>query len=928
MLTEFLAALLVGVTTGSVYSLVGLGAVLTYKTSGIFNLAHGALATASAYVFYELHVEHHVSWQVAVLAVLLLGVVFGLVLERLANGLRFADLAPRIVATVGVLLVIQAVCVLRFGDSPLNVLPFLPVSHVTLFGVVVTYDRIIIVAIALLATLALYAFFRATRLGKAMRAVVDNSQLLDLSGTNPVRVRQAAWMIGCAFATLSGPLLVQILGRVDPGTLTALVVQAFAAAALGSFTSLPITYAGGLLVGVAGSLAQHYFGSADGILSGLPAAMPFVILFVLMLVMPRARLALGAVVSRKSRVRWTAPPRVQAVAILLVIGFLATVPMWADYRLGDWTTALTFVILFLSLGLLVRTAGQVSLCHATFAAVGAVALSKLIIDAGIPWPIALVLAGLVAAPIGALLAIPALRLSGVFLALATFGFGILVQNMFYLSDVMFGSGDLGMQVHKPHLSWLNVDTPTGFYYVALSVTVLIGGFVVVLVRSRLGRLLRGVADSPLALSTSGLSVNVATVLVFSISASLAAVAGGVYGAHVTALTGQSFVPFLSATYLTLIIIAAGAEPWYALMPALAFRLVPAYWHPDNLGLYLQITFGVSAICLALFPPAGLPAGLRARIDRIGRTSRTRSGQRSTADDALVEPTARVVPGELAVQDLSVNFGGISAVRNVSLVASTDRITGLIGPNGAGKTTTFNACSGLVRPSSGKILLNGDDISRSSAAVRARQGLGRTYQHVELWNSLTVRQNVELTVEARLAGRSLLRHMVSRQGDRARVTSAAVDAIARCGLEDVAEPTVGSLSTGKRRLVEVARCLAGGFDIILLDEPSSGLDQNETQEFGRLLRRLVDERGVGILLVEHDMRLVMDVCEYIYVLDFGEKIFEGSAAEVRESQVVRDAYLGSESEALVAGTGEPSTQELPDANTAAVRGSALRQPRLA
>lgn len=907
-MTALLAAVVVGLATGSIYSLVGLGVVLTYKTSGIFNLAHGALATASAYAFYWLHFEHEVAWPIAVVvSVLVLGVAFGLAFERLANGLQGAALASRIVATVGVLLVIQAVCVLIFGNSPLSVGAFLPVGHVTVFNVVVTYDKIIIVVVALVATAGLYAFFRRTRLGKSMRAVVDNPQLLDLAGTNPVRVRRVSWMIGCVFATLCGPLLVQLLGRVDPGTLTALVVQAFAAAALGSFTSLPLTYAGGLLIGVVAAVAQNYAGGSDGLLGGLPTAMPFVILFVLMLVMPRARLALRGLVPRKTQVRrWMAPVRVQLAGMLLTVAFFATVPAWAGFQVSAWTTALTYVILFLALGVLVRMAGQVSLCHATFAAIGAVAFSKLATTGlGIPWLLALILAGLVAVPVGALLAIPAMRLSGVFLALATFGFGILVQNMFYQTNFMFGASGEGISLPTPELSWLARDSATGLYYVVLALTVVCCGLTILLVRTRLGRLLRGMGDSALALSTSGLSVTVTMALVFCISAFLASIAGALYGVNLGIATGISFDPFLSATFLALVIIAGGIEPWYALVPALGFVLIPTYWHPDGIINYLQILFGVFAISQALFPAQGLSPRVRAAIDRLGGRAATRSGLTSPQ---VAEPRAagsRVRSGGLSVQDVTVKFGGLTAVRGLSMAAPTGKITGLIGPNGAGKTTTFNACSGLVRPTTGGVAFNDEDVSGKGPAERARRGLGRTYQHVELWDSLTVAQNVALRAEAGLAGRSVIRQFVPRRGDRSRVQNAAADAIRLCGLSDDVAETAGSLSTGKRRLAEVAGCLAGDFSIILLDEPSSGLDQYETESLGRLLRRVVDERGVGVLLVEHDMRLVMDVCEYIHVLDFGQEIFQGTPSEVAASPLVRDAYLGSEGAPSAAEAEKPS-----------------------
>ena len=248
---------------------------------------------------------------------------------------------------------------------------------------------------------------------------------------------------------------------------------------------------------------------------------------------------------------------------------------------------------------------------------------------------------------------------------------------------------------------------------------------------------------------------------------------------------------------------------------------------------------------------------------------------------------------LRVEGVEVRYGGLIAVQGVSLHAPEGRITGLIGPNGAGKTTIFNALSGLLAPYAGAISLFGADIVHQSPAARAQRGLGRTFQRMELFDSLTVFENVALGREAGLAGRNPLRHLLGRRGDKQSAEQAARNALELCGLDDLAGRRVGSLSTGQRRLVELARTVAGDFRILLLDEPSSGLDHKETKRFGEILRRVVADTGAGILLVEHDMALVMDICQYLFVIDFGRPIFEGTPAEVASSDIVRSAYLGTE-----------------------------------
>jgi ABC-type branched-subunit amino acid transport system ATPase component len=255
--------------------------------------------------------------------------------------------------------------------------------------------------------------------------------------------------------------------------------------------------------------------------------------------------------------------------------------------------------------------------------------------------------------------------------------------------------------------------------------------------------------------------------------------------------------------------------------------------------------------------------------------------------------ARVEPITLAARDVTVRFGGLVAVDKASIDVPSGRITGLIGPNGAGKTTLLNVCTGQIKPTSGKILLDDRDISRFTPAARARSGVSRTFQQMELFENLSVRDNVVLGREGCLAGANVLTQIIPKPGDRHIVDVSVADAIDRCGLNELVDLQVASLSTGQRRLVELARCLASPAQILLLDEPSAGLDARETEHVAEIMRSFVAEKGVGVLLVEHDMSLVMSVCDEIYVLDYGEPIFRGTPEETRSSEKVKAAYLGSD-----------------------------------
>jgi len=904
---DFLPFIVIGLTAGSVYGLAGTGLVLTYKTSGVFNFAYGAIAAVAAYVFYWLHVQEGVSWQLAALLCLfVLGPLMGLLLELLTRMLSEVGTQYQIVGMIGLTLGIAGVLTL-WGNSwsdpgqYVQFPDFLPTETFTVFDVNVGYNQLITMLIALVSAVGLYFFFRWSRLGVGMRAVVDNPDLVNISGTNPLRVRRWSWVIGTTFATMSGLLLGPTIG-LSVTLLILLVVQAFGAAAVGYFSNLPLTYVGGLLIGIAAALSTKYINDITW-LGGLPPSIPFIVLFVALLVTPRRLLAL-----RRSppppppHASYRAPTRVNLLAAAVLVAVLLFIPDLVGVKLAAWTVALLYVILFLSLGLLVRTSGQVSLAQLGLAAVGAAAFGHLVSDHHVPWLPAVLLAGLIAVPIGAIIAIPAIRLSGVFLALATLGFGIMLEQMFYTQDIMFGPTSAGVHATRPSIG----QSDRGYYYVVLAAAVLCSIFVVALTRGRLGRLLRALSDSPLALDTQGTTINLTRLLVFCISAFLAGIFGALYGGFVGSINGTSFPAFNSLTILALVVLVLGGAPWYAITAAAAFQLIPAYVTATDINTYLQILFGFAVIGVGLQArhPASVPVPLRRLLDRVGgRRPEAPAAPAGPVVAVVAEPVpAAVTAGDrgLEIVELTVRYGGLVAVDGLSLRAPLGRITGLIGPNGAGKTTTFNACSGLVRPTRGRILLHGHDVTRAGAAARARRGLGRTFQKSELWPSLTVEENVALGREAAMAGGNVFHQLTARPGDGKVVHESVDHAIVLTGIEALRQRQAALLTSGERRLVELARSLAGSFDVILLDEPSSGLDPTETERFGGVLQHVVAERGTGLLLVEHDMALVMEVCEHIYVMDFGRPLFDGPPEEVRASELVQAAYLGSdEVEAVVA-----------------------------
>ena len=861
-MNNLLPYVILGITAGSVYGLTGTGLVLTYKTSGIFNFAQGAVATVGAYVFYILHddIVHLPAVPTALICVFVLGPVLGLGMEVMARRLADASATMRVVATIGIVLVVQGFFSAMFGTLARTFPAWLPQDSVEIGGVFVGEDQMVIIGIALAATVALFLFFRRTRLGLAMRGVVDNPELLDLAGTSPATVRRWSWVIGSSFAVLAGILLAPSL-NLDATVLTLLVVQAFGAAAIGRFSSLPLTYVGGLVVGVIASVATKYVVTGSPALAGLPASIPFIVLFLVLVFTPRSKLAARQMSRPQPVASYAAPVRVQVAGAIVLGAILLVIPHLVNAgQLPYWSDGLTQVVLFLSLGLLVRTSGQVSLCQAAFAAIGATTMGHLTAGFGLPWGLALLLAGLTAVPVGAFIAIPAIRLPGVFLALATFGFAITMEQMGYPLWIMFGSSSLGQAVNRPSFAASDI----AYYYLVLAFAVAAGLLVVWLVRSRLGRLLRGMADSPVALATHGTSVVVTRVLVFCLAAFLAGISGALFGGVVHAVTSTDFTSFSSLTLLALLVIMPGREPWYAFGAGFSLVIIPSWISTGaTVSDWLNVLFGVAAVQVALgFTPRN--ERLHALLDRIGgrrRPAVTESPAEAPVAGTAQPPAARAtangghraaVAARRAASEgidlahVTVRYGGHVAVNDVSLNAQVGAITGLIGPNGAGKTTLFNVASGLVKPANGTLRLHGADISALDAAGRARRGLGRTFQKMELFESLTVAENVSLGREAGQAGQLPWRQVAETRKDRHIRSEAVSQAMALAGIADLAGLPVAALSTGQRRLVELARCLAGEFDMLLLDEPSSGLDALETQRFGEILTQVVAERRAGIL----------------------------------------------------------------------------------
>lgn len=608
-MSDLLPFIVVGLASGSIYGLAGVGLVLTYRTAGVFNFAHGAVAALAAYTFYEMRITHGWPWPVAlVAAVLAVGILGGAAIAWLTRHLASARTELQLVATVGLLLFIQGFLVWKFGGTTQLYPSFLPTQTVDVAGVNVEYGDIIIFVLAAVLTAGIYVFLRTTTVGAVMRGVVDDRSLVSLAGYGPNRIQRLSWMLGSGLAALSGILIAPSLG-LDSSLLTLLVLQAFGACAIGLFSSLPLTYLGGLVVGVAAALTTKY--GSTRVLQGLGPSVPFLILFVALLVVPARKLRTQTR-TFKYKPKLVLPKRQRRALAGSAVVVLALLPWIVDVRITSYTSALALVPAFLSLGVLVYVSGSISLCHAAFAALGATTFAHLS-DAGLPWLPALVLAGLAVVPLGALVAIPAIRLQGIYLALATYGFGILLEQVAYPAGFMFGT--IGArEAPRPQFWGIDGTDSRGFYLVVLMVALTTTVLAAALIRHRLGRLLLAMGDSPTALSTHGLSVNVTRVLVFCICSAMAGISGALIASQFGRVAGTGFTSFQSLLWLAVLVVAGRRPLLSAYLAAGLLLVVPAY-APDGFVNYQTMLFGAAALLATVVPELTVGRRLGSSADR-------------------------------------------------------------------------------------------------------------------------------------------------------------------------------------------------------------------------------------------------------------------------------------------------------------------------
>ncbi len=903
---EFVRFGALGVGAGGLYALAAIGMVLIYRCSGVVNFAQGSIGMVGSYVYYELYVEHGWPWQIAMIfgfgGSALVGVVFHfLVMQRL----RDASALTRIVATIALLITLQGLAFLRYGAFPKLVPSVLPNDGVEVFGTSVGEDRLSILAIAIVLTAVLWAIYRFTTFGIATSAVAESQRAASALGVSPSAVAAINWAVGSALGALASMLLVPITS-LEPTSATFLVIPVLAAAVIGRFSSFPLTTAAGILIGVSQSLVTSpKLVTNHWRQPGLSTAIPFVLVAIVLILRGRS---MAGKDERFGRMPAIGSGRVAPGVVVFGVG-VALLCLWVVFP-DNWVTALQIQIIvtvvLMSFVVVTGYTGQVSLAQGALAGIGALVCGWLDVSKG--WPLELAaIAGLAATvPVSIVVGLAGVRTRGVNLAIVTLGFAIAIGPAVFANPTYTGGSTGGYSVDEVRFLGVDLDpigSPARYATFGLGVLVALGLMIANLRRGRAGRRLIAVRTNERAAASLGVSVIGAKLYAFVLGGTIAAVGGILVAYRQSVLAFEGFGGITGLFVLQNSVIGGvgvlgGPVAGSGFQPGTVGQQVIGFL-PGDAATVLVIVGGFGLMILLTFAPDGLAelsrrlnqpliGRLRARLPRRPPVSqRLLATATATAADAGAE--TRVPPKRLEVRGLTVRFGGTTALDDLDLVVEPGEVVGLIGPNGAGKSTAIEAITGFVGPAAGTVSLDGTTIDRWGPETRARAGLTRSFQSLELFDDLTVLENLQAACDDRdLAAyvTDLVRPGIGR------LTAAASAAVHDFGFDDKLDTKVANLSYAERRMLAVARAVAVGSSVLLLDEPASGLDEGQTRRLGDTIRGLAHDRGVAVLLVEHNVDMVLRTCDRVYALDFGSLIGEGSPAEIRANPRVVDAYLGT------------------------------------
>ncbi len=589
--------------------------------------------------------------------------------------------------------------------------------------------------------------------------------------------------------------------------------------------------------------------------------------------------------------------------VYLVIAIAIGTGGMNNYISNILVTVLITVIMTASLNVTTGLLGQLALGHAGFMAIGAYTaalFTKTVpLSIGLSLPLGLLIGGITAALFGMLIGIPALRLQGDYLAIITLGFGEIIRVVIVNLDITGGASGLTRIARMSRVFSDDRAVSSAIQFTLVFwITALIIASIFTLGRSRHGRAIISIRENAIAAEATGIPTTKYKLLAFTIAAFFAGIAGGLYAHQTSILMAKDFGFNKSIEYLVMIVLGGMGSITGSIIASFVLVALPEMLR--GLAEYRLVIYSLLLILMMLFRPAGLMGtrefsmleaweGLERRFKRVFRfkASETRMPFQPRYDVWEDKPVLETV-------NLGIAFGGLKAAEKIDIRLMDNEIVGLIGPNGAGKTTVFNLLTGVYAPTEGQVVLLGKPINGRLTHQITQDGIARTFQNIRLFKSMTAMENIKVAFHSRMHYSPLsgiLRNAQCLSEERG-IDIRARELLRVFEMEGLADVRAGSLPYGQQRKLEICRALASNPKVLLLDEPAAGMNPSETMELMQTIKIIRDQFSVAILLIEHDMKLVMGICERIYVLNYGRVIAQGSPEEIRSNPEVIAAYLGT------------------------------------
>ncbi|HEX7521600.1 MAG TPA: ATP-binding cassette domain-containing protein [Acidimicrobiia bacterium] len=928
-----------GFVQGMIVSLIAMGIVLIYRSSRVINFAVGDLGLPATALLAVMVVKSHWPYWPALVVALLIGTLTGTIVELTV--IRRLFRAPRVivlVATIGVAEFARAVTMTlpayRTGQFQ-TAFPSPITSHWQLSSVTVQGPEILAIIVVPLIAFGLWWLLGRTRFGVAVRASSTNADLARLTGISPKMMSTALWTIAGFLSTVSVILYATVQGSSDltsigPDTL----LLGLTAALIGGMRSFPRAVVGAVAVGLLYQLVVFNFPNTVGLVQ-------FVLLIIVLVLVARMSRAddsgaesfsfaprVPPIPERLREIWWVRRMPQLLAGLALVFAIVLPLIVRQSFHQQTYAMVLAFAVCAVSVTILTGWGGQLSLGQMAFAGIGALSGAAFVrgvsVDIGwrstrviqgrlpkVPFVPALFLGAVVACLIAVVIGAGVLRVKGLLLAISTLAFAIAAQDYIFPRPIFVGTSD-ALTVDLPRGKLGPIDLANlnrNYYYFTLAALVIVLLVVGHLRRTGIGRSIIGVRENEPAAAALTVSPTRTKLTAFALSGFVAGFGGALLGGLVVTVgyTERFFRIEDSLTIVAVAVIGGLGSLAGAVVGALWVIGLPAFW-PSNKTVPL-FTSSIGLLIILLYIPGGFTQiGYWFRgsvLNWLEKRLPERPAKTRTAPPASLTRTAsrdqvrlNADGSVLSTMGLTVHFGGIAAVDSVDFQANPGEVIGLIGTNGAGKSTLLNAIGGYVE-SNGVVNLLGRDVSELPPHRRARAGLGRAFQAATLFPELTVRETVQLALEAR--GRtsfwgSLLWLPRSTRSERSKRAEAA-ELIDFLGLGRYADRFIAELSTGTRRIVELGAVLAVAPRVVCLDEPTAGVAQREAEAFGPLIVRVQQELDATLIVVEHDLPLILTISDRIYCMEAGAVIAEGEPDAVRENPLVIASYLGTDDRAI-------------------------------